>query len=731
MEKECVICGSVLTNRQRKYCSKKCQKAGMKNMLNTIYLRRKNKVLVMSGVDETVSLEYLATLLKNVEDLGYTFSNNLLEKISTFSLIKLTKFYSQIINDLKIMVGDHVIHKPMYPNFPKQVMEMSEAQLYFNARLHYFGDFIGARIMPSCNIEPREKFEEDIKLKIIDFGDVEDFKSIFTNLVSSNTSLSETDKEDVKWFVKTYGVDINSTMPVKISLKENVALIVGLFLKYGIDVDELLSKNIKTATDVLRLAVQMSGGDVSLAESAKFKNFKRKERRMLLDSLERCNNITEDMIRYKNRWKRLGERLHPFENRIKYFKSCKAFSVLYNKEHYETFASKVEKSICNFEIDKSVELLKSRPGEYARRLDNLIRLSGNPKKVVETFGDISDKVSTPVLLQVKAHFSKRHESNNNKVRTFFPKGNVSKIKVIDNKLQRIDPSYCNNIVNICENSLKNKFTEGKSLGKVYIDDRLLGFNVPFSQRSASKSLRSIPRGSRYDLPEGDTIRFFIHWKDINKGRTNRVDVDLSAIGLNDDHKEVMQISYTNLKELGCYHSGDITSAPRGASEFIDISIENCLKKDIRYIMMSVYSYTQQSFCDIPECFAGVMIRKKPQSGEIFEPKTVDNRLDLTVNNKICVPMIIDLEDKKVIWTDLGLTRNLNGVNNLHANMSSLQLTAKSMTSLNKPNLHDLFRMHAEARGEIVDNIKDADTIFSMNKGVTPFDADIIISEYLK
>ena len=38
-------------------------------------------------------------------------------------------------------------------------------------------------------------------------------------------------------------------------------------------------------------------------------------------------------------------------------------------------------------------------------------------------------------------------------------------------------------------------------------------------------------------------------------------------------------------------------------------------------------------------------------------------------------------------------------------MSSLQLLAKAMTGLNKPNLYDLFKLHAEARGEeIVENI---------------------------
>ena len=36
--------------------------------------------------------------------------------------------------------------------------------------------------------------------------------------------------------------------------------------------------------------------------------------------------------------------------------------------------------------------------------------------------------------------------------------------------------------------------------------------------------------------------------------------------------------------------------------------------------MCLSSYTQQAYCDLPECFAGWMARQQPNSGEIFEPK---------------------------------------------------------------------------------------------------------------
>ena len=43
-----------------------------------------------------------------------------------------------------------------------------------------------------------------------------------------------------------------------------------------------------------------------------------------------------------------------------------------------------------------------------------------------------------------------------------------------------------------------------------------------------------------------------------------------------------------------------------------------LEKNIRYVVMSLTSYTQQPYCNLPECFAGWMAREKPESGEIYE-----------------------------------------------------------------------------------------------------------------
>jgi len=221
-------------------------------------------------------------------------------------------------------------------------------------------------------------------------------------------------------------------------------------------------------------------------------------------------------------------------------------------------------------------------------------------------------------------------------------------------------------------------------------------------------------------------------KNIDGNYAGRVDIDLSAIMYNKNWSYLEHISYTNLKS-GRYqacHSGDITSAPNGASEFIDLHIPSITGYGGRYVVVSLFSYTRQPFCSIPECYAGWMARQNPDSGEIYSPKTVQDKIDLIANTKICIPVIMDLVDRQVVWTDIALTSNPNWQNNVEANSRGMALIGKAMTTLVKPNLYDLFELHAQARGSQVDDLEKADTVFALNKGVTPFDIDKIMSEYL-
>ncbi|TDL65726.1 cytoplasmic protein [Paenibacillus amylolyticus] len=701
-------------------------------MNNTIYLRRANKLIIESNEGkQQLPKTHLATALKNIEALGYAFSDELIQAMRQLSKEQFETVYIQLVADLRVMVGAHVKYTPMYAGFPMQVMQADEAELYLNAIIHYLTNL--TVVYPVQQSVERMPLLEKTDLKVIGLGNQQAFQTLIRQIIEAKGSISETDKADIDMVLKHADPsEVDAILPAEIPFKENVGFVVASLLKHEKANLDRISPYFKTASDVLRLAVAWSNGDVSLAVASPFRKFKRRERRLLLGLLEQCGSITEDMLRYKDRWIRLGEILHPSEYKLRYPRCEEAFDILRNNKPYSTFNGSVELAFQYRNVWSLIDLLSQRPGEFARRLDHLLRMTEDETYVLLAFGEVLEQVSTPVLLQVRQHFARRNEPQD--LRVFFPKGNVAKAFAVPNELPDINEATCQDVVQLCEQALVERFAHLSPLGKTYVDPQLHDYLVPFSQRSASKALHTIVRGSRVPMAEGDTIRFFNWWKegDVDGKSTGRVDIDLSAVMYDKDWNYVEHISYTNLRSSNykAVHSGDIVTAPNGASEFIDLHIPSIVAYGGRYVVATLLSFTSHPYCDLPECFVGWMMRKKPGSGEIFEPSTVANKIDITADTQIAIPVIMDLVERTVIWTDLALTSHPDYYNNVEGNQKGMVLMGKALTTLRKPDLHDLFMLHAKARGELVDTIDQADTIYSVDQGVTPYDIEQIMGEYL-
>src|SRR5947209_17010886 len=421
-----------------------------------IYLTKSRKIIVQGNGNQPSSSAAVATFNRNLISLGFVCSRELTGALAGLREEALGTLYQQVVPILKKMTGAHRTFKPMYPNFPKQVMEASDLELYLNAITHYWMAAVrdvaqgqprlfGGRLMegaastpapvetlrvplqwlPEYEVENRDPLpEEEVTLQVIDLGNQDDSWKVFTRLAGSNGSLSKSDKAIVQWFVDNQREGIPPFLPPTIPQKENLTFLVGSLLKH--EIPTYLIPYLKTATDVLRVAVVMSAGDVSLATPGKFRRFKRAERRFLLDALETVPAVTEDMLRRPEAWKRLGRELRPGDYASRYPKTLKAFDVVRNGEPFETFNGKVEAGLIRRDVSAVTGLLKARPGDFARRFDHLLRTSGGQTEVaLEGFMDVAHKVSTPVLLSVHAHFKNRDRVTDH--RAFFPKGSVAKV----------------------------------------------------------------------------------------------------------------------------------------------------------------------------------------------------------------------------------------------------------------------------------------------------------------
>lgn len=708
-----------------------------------IYLEKRDRILVPSGPNASAPLEVgspnfvlLATFNRNLNSLGYTMTPELMGALAGMEEKDLFRLSGKVFRILKARVGAHRVYQPMYPNFPKQVMEASEAELYFNALLHYFGSFLAdvtgvpIRFLPEYKKEARPDLpESEIQVRVLRLGDEKDFDSIFTTLAAANGSLSPSDREILTWFVDQKKKKVvSSLLPESIPQKENLAFLVGEFVRVGLNLDPLLP-SLKTATDILRVAVALSKGDVSLAKPSRFAKLSRSHRRFLLSAFERVgSSFGEDVARRPEEFKRLAHALHPGEYRTRYPKTFEVFSSLREGNTVPTFSSRVEGALKKKDLPAVSDLLASRPGEFARRLDHLLRLSPKDQALALLLGfeNVSESVSTPVLLSVYSHFRTR---DNSLVRAFLPKGDVGRIHVRDNNLTHIPEDVIERCEGIARSALVRKFSKLSPLGKTFLDPALSFYKVPTGLRSASKALKTIVRGSEIPLGTEEITRLFIYWKD---GAT-RTDIDLSVAFLDENFSYKTSVAFYALRNQGVYHSGDITSAPNGASEFIDLDLKKAQKLG-RYAVMVLTSYTQQKFCDLPECFAGWMGRTEMNSGEVFDARTVRHRFDVATDRKVSIPVFFDLDLRTATWMDLGVSASVS-YSTAKGLSSVLSRAVKGMkdVALKAPSLHDLFELHVEARGVSVSDPEGAETLFredSSSGGIGPRDSDKILAEFL-
>ncbi|WP_369302131.1 MULTISPECIES: TerD family protein [unclassified Pseudomonas] len=690
-------------------------------MHQDLFLRRRSKILVPMGTGGATQAQ-VASAIREIAAFRCVLSEPLIEQIGLLSATELKYWLHEIVAVLRREAGGHVHHRPFYPDFPEQVLTASEADLYLNAVVHYLTLW---RLPPTEHARPA-MLEGNVISRVIELGSVSEFESLLKPLVSSRTSLSAADTADVVWFIREYKSDVFRLLPEAVPFRETRALVGGaliLLVAGDARVDAFLERNVETATDVLRLAVALSGGDVSLTTSStRFKAMKRSMRRLLLRLLDRTPNAVDDVMRHAERWKRLAEVLHPGDYADKYPKALAAITAARRNEAPASFGSRVETLLAQRHIATLTTILQSHPGEFARRLDVTLRRATEPESVLDAFEAVATQVSSPVLLQLLTHLRAPRPLP---LRAFTPKGAFAKIYGTKDRREPLLPDVLARAARICEDALVTRFASLPPLGGCFVDPALSEYRVPLAQRASSKSLRTLVRGSRLPMPDTRFIRLFLWWKN-GSGRT---DIDLSAAFFDANFVFKKTVAYYNLRDFGGCHSGDIVDAPNGASEFIDLDLDVLVKKGIRYVVTSINSFTEQPYCDLPECFAGWMARTDTASGEVFEPRSVFDRIDIASDTGVCLPFVMDLQDRRMIWADLGLTSSVRW-NNVQNNLSGVSLMLRALIHTPKPDLKTLFDLHVRARGERVVSPQQAQTVFTPDQGITPFDTDLIRSQFL-
>ena len=716
----------------------------MNNSINSIALRHLNGIHIAknttNNVNETLSIEELATLIKKFEGYGYIFSKELAIAISKEErnvIIDKLKFVIKVIENFK-SDKDYVV---FYKNFPDEVINMSEAELYINQILHYWIGYL-----PSNNeniikedIEP-SKLVKARELKLIDDEMIE---KLFIDLLSSNVTLSEQYLDDVCVLANTKSIKELENYMEYIQMKETLTTVSSYILKK----EGVLIGNFKTATDILRLIAKISETELN-NKHIHFAYFSRAELREFIEKLENLKNIMPDIKRYSKPWHSFFKLYAKKINFNKYPKVRKVVDILFGDISYMTERGKINEQINRLptmseeDLENFVKEYTIFYGDYIREILSLLNKAkeNQYEKLLLGLENCVDKVNTRVLFQLYDRIINLKAKDKTVPRLVNSKGKWRRLR----ESISLSDELLNRVLQIVEDGIKTQLKEKENLGKVYIDEDYKNIMLTTSEKDSNVSLRPMTRGSRIKFnPNAEVLRFFVAWKNLDEKTLkelntiyDRVDVDLSALTFNENLEFNDVVAYYNQKKSGFAFSGDITNAPEGALEYIDVfDLERLKKKGNRYILMQIRSYNGYTFEEINSVYAGVM---ELTSIEAKEKKNmystaITEGFQIVSSERTTNTILVDLKNYEYIWLDMNMDSYKLDIFQNALNYEEIPYLNDMLRYFSRKQyvtMYDLLKLNADIRGILTKNKKEADVIFEKVDNKNNLALADILSNYL-
>mgnify|MGYP006871071893 FL=1 len=341
------------------------------------------------------------------------------------------------------------------------------------------------------------------------------------------------------------------------------------------------------------------------------------------------------------------------------------------------YSSKVSSGMSEFEwlMERentygAASILKYQKGTSAvlRHLDYIVSRTKEFSEIENVLGLIKSGLNPIILMQLIQHYSD-YNRKPNEARSFsFNKFNMKRshketgeeVERSKSHLDELEVKYLKDYFTKAFYELMSK----KKAGKVYLEDGMKDIAMPLDMATANGGVGCLPTGSRMTIPNGAIVRAFTYWEKVN-------DVDLSCWLVDKDFNNIKEFNWSEWNEIRNYRhyhtnwdlnavnfSGDQTSGYNGGSEYFDIDIDNVLKtySTSRYMIFFNNVFSGVKFKDV-FCRAGYMLRDKFNSGEVYEPKTVQTAFNITSDSTFCALFAIDLQTREMIWLNQNVYSN--------------------------------------------------------------------------
>ncbi|WP_055529802.1 TerD family protein [Streptomyces graminilatus] len=619
---------------------------------------------------------------------GFKLSAELFARLSGLSPAAVLHTAKRTLRTLTEMVGAHVRHNSYFIDFPANVPDTEE--FWARCVVKALGDdrsrenvltqlahgVLDLLSLPAYG-RYQHTYEELLaaqdeliasagdRVTVLHLGgDLEDeLTDLYLALAGSRTPLGEDHLNDLRILA---GQCALGPQPDAIPVRENRAVVNEARLAVGAGL--LLD----TVTDVLRLACALSGGDVTLQEPTRFRALGRPARRALLAGLDAVVAANPaklaDVHAHREPFKRLGERLHPHEY-PRWPHAADVFAVARGEKEARSFDSRVEMLLGEGDVPGALRLLKSAPGKLFRSLDLLLRSAVGQEErdaVLAAAVEVAPGVSGRVVLSVREHFHNR-DRETGESRVFVNRRGRAWVSA-DHRPPVSVPDR-DRLIAALDAELRHRLP---TPGRLLIDPDILDVALPLSGRATASGLGVLPRGSVSQV-DGERLRFFVYWKEAAR----RTDYDLSVLLLNADYSTDAWLSYTSLTTVGGRHSGDVTEAPDGASEFIDLTLDRVRGT---LIAPQVNIYAGEGFDEVEESFFGFMLRDGEQKGRPFEPRTVRMKSELRGVGRVALPLVFRREDDgrwRAKWLHLYL-KGISSANQVEENQVSVAKVVRAV-----------------------------------------------------